>query len=486
MSRLSRKERLQLPRTPMPVRPPAERVKGFEEVNLGYDPKLAIQEARRCLQCPHPRCVEGCPVGVRIDEFIAHVAAGDLGSASRVLAEDNSLPAICGRVCPQESQCEELCPLARKDRAIAIGHLERFVADFARENGLDEPDASVPSTGRRVAIVGSGPSGLACAYDLAKRGHEVVIFEALHEPGGVLVYGIPEFRLSREVVAAEVDRLRRLGVRIVTDAPIGLAESMDDLLQEYDAVFVGVGAGSPTFLGLPGEQLMGVSSANEFLTRVNLMQGHRPGAATPVPELAGRRVMVVGGGNTAFDAVRTALRLGASEAILAYRRSEEEMPARPEEINHAREEGVSFELWTSPVEFLGDGDGGLRAVRMVEMEPGPPEADGRRRPVPVPGSETEMAIDVAIVAVGTSPNQLLARSDPGIKFTARGTIEVDPATGATSRPGVYAGGDIVTGAATVIEAMGAGRLAAASIHEYLVKGTGSVGTLVPSREEAQG
>jgi glutamate synthase (NADPH/NADH) small chain len=466
----SRKDRLQLPRIEMPERPAADRVASFDEVNLGLSSRLAVLEAHRCLLCPRPKCIEGCPVGVRIDQFIRHVADGDFGAAARTIAEDNSLPAVCGRVCPQEVQCEGACVLGRKGRPIAIGHLERFVADFARQHDLRVGGAEAEPSGKKVAVVGSGPAGLACAFDLARLGHAVTVFEALHELGGVLVYGIPSYRLPREVVAAEIDRLRDLGVEFVTDAPIGLAETIDDLLETHDAVFVGTGAGLPVFLDIPGEHLVGVYSANEFLTRVNLMRAFEEDAETPVQELRGRRVAVIGGGNTAMDAVRTAVRLGAAEATIIYRRSQSDMPARHEEIRHAVEEGVKVLELTAPVAFIGDSEERLRAVRVMVMEQGPPDESGRRRPVPVPGSERDIPVEVVIIAAGNDPNPLLRRTTPDLHHEARGTVTADPATGQTSKPGVFAGGDIVTGGATVILAMGAGRRAAAAIHDYLTGG----------------
>jgi len=456
-----------MPRVDMPERDPTARAHNFEEVNLGLTDQLAVLEAQRCLQCRHPTCIEGCPVGVRIDDFVARVADGDLEAAATVITVDNALPAVCGRVCPQEQQCEGACVLAKKDRAIAIGHLERFVADRVRNAGLVPPTPPAQRSGRRVAVVGSGPAGLACAGDLARRGHDVTVFEALHELGGVLVYGIPEYRLPKEIVAAEIDGLRSLGVDFQTNAPIGLAETLDELLGEHDAVFVGVGAGLPRFLDVPGEHLVGVYSANEFLTRINLMRAYLPGADTPVYDLAGKSVVVIGGGNTAMDAVRTALRLGAERASILYRRTEVEMPARLEEVRHAREEGVDFRFLVDPVEFLGDDEGWLRGVRLQSMELGEPGPDGRRRPVPIEGSEEGVRVDVAIVAAGNAPNPMLRASSPQLRHTSRGTIEADPVTGQTSIPGVFAGGDIVTGGATVILAMGAGRRAAAAIEEYL-------------------
>jgi glutamate synthase (NADPH/NADH) small chain len=454
----------------MPERDPVERAHGFDEVNLGFTTQMAVLEAQRCLLCPRPKCVDGCPVGVRIDEFVRHVAAGDFGAAAATISADNSLPAICGRVCPQEKQCEGACVLTRKDRPIAIGHLERFVADFSRTHRVDRDTPSPEKTGKRVAVVGSGPAGLSCAFDLIRSGHEVTVFEALHELGGVLVYGIPEYRLPKAIVAAEIDRLRELGVEFVTNAPIGLAETLGDLLESFDAVFVGVGAGLPIFLGVPGEHLVGVYSANEFLTRVNLMRAYKSGTATPVHDVKGKRVAVIGGGNTAIDAVRTALRLGAADVSIIYRRTDAEMPARHEEIRHAREEGVRFEFLTAPVEFIGGSDGRLRALRIVRMELAPRTGEARPLPVPIAGSEGEVAVDVVIVAAGNGPNPLLRKSSPDLTHGARGTVQADPATGRTSMKGVFAGGDIVTGGATVILAMGAGRRAAASIGEYLRSG----------------
>ncbi len=465
----SRKERMACERVAMPERDPVARSHAFDEVNLGFTTQLAVLEAERCLQCPRPKCIEGCPVGVRIDQFIAHVADGDFGAAAGVIQADNALPAVCGRVCPQESQCEGACVLSKKERPIAIGHLERFVADFVRQHGLDRAAPRGRRTGRRVAVVGSGPAGLACAGDLAHMGHEVTVFEALHELGGVLVYGIPEFRLPKAIVAAEIDRLRTVGVDFQTNVPIGMAETLDELLETHDAVFIGVGAGLPRFLEVPGENLVGVSSANEFLTRVNLMRAYQPDAHTPVYDLEGRTVLVVGGGNTAMDAVRTARRLGAAEARILYRRTEAEMPARHEEVRHAREEGIDFEFLVAPVEFRGE-NGRLTTAVIQRMELGPEGEDGRRRPQPVQGSEYEMAVDVAIIAVGNAPNPLLRRTSSDLAHTGRGTVEADPLTGRTSKKGVFAGGDIVTGGATVILAMGAGRRAAASIGKYLDTG----------------
>jgi glutamate synthase (NADPH/NADH) small chain len=465
---LGTKERMAIPRQPMPELEPTIRKRTFDEVNLGYDAETAVLEATRCLACRRPPCVEGCPVGVRIDQFVPLVAARDFAGAARIVAEDNALSAICGRVCPQEVQCEQACVLERKHRSVAIGNLERFIADWDRERGGSEVLPASP-TGHKVAVVGSGPAGLTCAADLARRGHTVTVFEALHEPGGVLAYGIPPYRLPRDVVDAEVGRIRDLGVTVETDAVIGMAETIDDLLHEdgFDAVFVGSGAGAPRFLGIPGEDLVGVSSANEFLTRVNLMKAYRPDATTPVYDLAGARVAVFGGGNTAMDSVRTALRLGASHAIIMYRRTVEDMPARREEIHHAVDEGVELMTLVAPVEFIGDDQGRLTAVRLVRMGQGAPDASGRRRPEPIAGSEFVEEIRAAIVAIGNDPNPILRRTTGDLDHTSRGTVVVDPESGATTKPGVFAGGDIVTGGATVILAMGAGRRAAHEIDDCL-------------------
>lgn len=454
-----------IPRVPVREQDPALRATNFDEVCLGYDLNEATTEASRCLHCKNPRCVAACPVGIRIPDFIAALHAGDLRHAADIIARDSSLPSICGRVCPQETQCEGACVLGIKGEAVAIGKLERFVGDWS----LDHPAAPVtPATpnGRRVAIIGSGPAGLACASDLARWGYRVKIFEALHQVGGVLVYGIPEFRLPKErIVAREIDAVKRLGVEIETDVIVGRTVTVDALLDDegFDAVFIGSGAGLPRFMGIPGENLNGVVSANEFLTRTNLM--HAYDAAYDTPIYVGQRVVVVGGGNVAMDAVRTARRLGA-EATIVYRRSEHELPARREEVHHAREEGIRFRMLTNPVEVLGDDRGWVRGVRCVEMELGEPDESGRRAPVVKPGSEFEIDCDVVIMALGTSPNPLLAATTPGLETSRRGCIVAD-ARGATSRKGVFAGGDAVTGAATVILAMGAGRTAARAIDEYL-------------------
>lgn len=453
------------PRQAMPEQEAHKRVYNFDEVALGYTPELAMAEASRCLACKKPRCVEGCPVAVNIPEFIQLVQKGDFAAAARKIKETNALPAICGRVCPQESQCEMKCVLAVKGESVAVGRLERFVADYEREQGLVETPQPAPPTGKRIAIVGSGPAGLAAAADLARAGHEVVVLEALHEIGGVLIYGIPEFRLPKGIVAEEVDYLRRLGVQFRTSFVVGKIQTIDELLEEYDAVFIGTGAGLPKFLGVPGEDLLNVGSANEYLTRANLMKAHDPNADTPI--FRGQRVMTVGGGNVAMDAARTAKRLGAEQSLIVYRRTFEEMPARREEIHHAQEEGIEFLLLSAPVEFLADENMRLRAVVIQKMELGEPDESGRRSPVPIEGSEYELPMDIAIIAVGTGANPLISGTTPDLALNRRGYIVVDETTGATNLPCVFAGGDIVTGAATVIEAMGAGRKAAAAISECL-------------------
>jgi glutamate synthase (NADPH/NADH) small chain len=468
MTELSRRDRMRRTPVPMPERAPDDRRSDFEEVNVGYTDELAIAEAERCLHCARPTCVQGCPVGVDIVEFIHRIEAGQFGKAAEVLAADNSLPAVCGRVCPQETQCEGACVLAKKGKAIHIGHLERFVADYAR----DHEQAAQPmptSTGKRVAVVGSGPSGIACAGDLASLGHEVTVFEALHELGGVLAYGIPEFRLPKHIVTAEIDRLRERGVRFETNAVIGMVDTVDDLLtvEGYDAVFLGVGAGLPRFLEVPGENLIGVYSASEFLTRVNLMRAYTGQSDTPLVEVRGTSVVVFGAGNTAMDAARTAIRLGALSVSILYRRTREEMPARVEEVAHAEAEGVRFETLVTPVELRGDSDGRLTGLVLQEMRPGEPDADGRRSPVPAAGQTREVPAEVAIVAIGNMPNPLLLRATPDLERSQRGTVVADDNTGQTSKRSVFAGGDIVTGGATVISAMGAGRRAAAAIDDFL-------------------
>ena len=468
------KERMKMPRQHMPEAAPAIRAHNFEEVNLGFDDDRAILESLRCLACAKPTCTRECPVGVDVKEFLARILERDYLGAAAVIRKDNALPAITGRVCPQEDQCEGDCIVAKRGESVAIGHLERFVADYERESGQLGIPQNAPSSGKKVAIVGSGPAGLSAAGDLIQAGHEVRVFEALHELGGVLVYGIPEFRLPKEIVRQEVDVLRKRGVEFETNVIVGKTVTIDELFEEegYDAVFVATGAGLPQFLGIPGENLNGVYSANEFLTRVNLMRAYRfPEYDQPVYDVRGKDVVVAGGGNTAMDAVRTAKRLGARNAILVYRRSEEEMPARSEEVKHAKEEGIEFRMLTNPVEILGDERGWLTGVRCVQMELGEPGADGRRKPVPVAGSEFVIDASVVIVAVGTSANPLVQSTTPDLKTNRKNYIEADPETLRTSKKGVFAGGDIVTGGATVILAMGAGRKAAKGIDEYLRSGT---------------
>jgi len=469
----SPKERMKLPRLPMPERDPAVRGHDFGEVNLGFEPDVAREESLRCLECAKPTCNHGCPVGVKVKEFVALIEAGDYLAAAAKIREDNALPAVTGRVCPQEDQCEGACLLGKRGKPLAIGHLERFVADWEREAGVVGLPVNAPATGKKVAIVGSGPAGLAAAGDLIQRGHEVRVFEALHEIGGVLLYGIPEFRLPKEIVRQDVDGLRRMGVQFETNVVVGKTVTLDELMGEegYDAVFVATGAGLPRFLGIPGEHLCGVYSANEFLTRVNLMKAYRfPESDEPVYDCRDKVVAVVGGGNTALDSIRTALRLGAREAFLIYRRSAGEMPARAEEVHHAKDEGIQFLTLTNPVELLGDDRARLRAARCVKMELGDPDASGRRQSTPIPGSEFEVPLDVIIIAVGTGANPIIQSTTPDLQTNRRGYIAADPETLRTSKPGVFAGGDIVTGAATVILAMGAGRKAARSMHEYLVSG----------------
>lgn len=476
---LTKRERMKLERVAMDERDAAERSRSFDEVNLGFTAEMARLEAMRCLECKQPKCVDGCPVGIEIDKFIKLVADGQIGAAAEVVQRDNLLPAICGRVCPQEAQCEGACVLAKKDRPIAIGHLERYVADFVRNEGFEYVAERPVPTGKRVAVIGSGPAGLACAGDLIQSGHEVTVYEALHEPGGVLVYGIPEFRLPKEIVRAEIAGLEQLGVRFETNAIIGRTYTLDELQDANDAVFIGVGAGLPRFLDVPGENLIGVYSANEFLTRVNLMKAYLVGSDTPVLDVVGKRVVVFGGGNTAMDAARTARRLGADDVRVLYRRTEEEMPARREEIRHAREEGVRFDFLVSPTELAGSA-GVLTGVTLQQMELGEADDSGRRRPQPVAGAMDALEADLAIVAIGNGPNPLLLATCPDLERTRWGTIAVDEATGRTSLPGVFAGGDIVTGGATVILAMGAGRTAAASIESWLADGDWHATTAEPA------
>ena len=452
-------------RTPVREQDPKVRATNFKEVCLGYDAGEAMEEASRCLNCKNPGCVKKCPVNIGIPRFIEQVKNGNFEEAFRIISQDSSLPAICGRVCPQETQCEGNCILGVKGEAVAIGKLERFVADYNRENGTPVIEKAAPN-GHKVAIVGSGPSGLACASDLAKAGYDVTIFEVLHKAGGVLQYGIPEFRLPKEtVVEHEIENVRRLGVRIETNVVIGRTLTVDQLMDKegYEAVFIGSGAGLPRFMGIEGENLNGVFSANEYLTRSNLMRAFDPESDTPI--FIGKNTVVVGGGNVAMDAARTALRLGSNVTVV-YRRTEAELPARAEEVHHAREEGVVFRMLTNPVAILGDEKGCVKAIRCIRMELGECDASGRRSPVPVPGSETDIEADTVIMALGTSPNPLIANTTEGLQTERHGCIVADE-SGVTTRPGVFAGGDAVTGAATVILAMGAGRKAAAAIDKYI-------------------
>ena len=454
-----------IPRVPVREQDPKVRATNFKEVCYGYNAEEAKLEASRCLNCKNPRCVGACPVSVKIPTFISLVAEGKFAEAASVIAEDSSLPAICGRVCPQETQCEGSCILGIKGESVAIGKLERFVADWSRENGGVKPVVA-EANGHKVAVIGSGPAGLACASDLAKLGYDVTIFEALHRAGGVLEYGIPEFRLPKDkVVAAEIAAVKALGVKIETNVIAGRTVTIDSLLDEegFAAVFVGSGAGLPRFMNIPGEHYNGVFSANEFLTRNNLMKAYRDDYDTPIR--AGKKVVVVGGGNVAMDAARTALRLGA-ETTIVYRRTENELPARKEEVHHAKEEGIQFAMLTNPVEVIGDENGWVKAVKCIRMELGEPDESGRRSPVEVPGSEFEIETDTVIMSLGTSPNPLIAKTTAGLETTRRGCLVADE-DGATTRKGVFAGGDAVTGAATVILAMGAGRKAAAAIHRYI-------------------
>jgi glutamate synthase (NADPH) small chain len=470
--KLSPKERTKIPRQHMPEQPAEERRANFAEVNLGLTVLGATTEAMRCLECARPQCQSGCPVNVNIREFVRLCGTGDYLAAAAKIREDNVLPAITGRVCPQESQCEGCCVLGNKFEPLGIGYLERFVADYEREHGQVGLPNRLPPTGKKVAIVGSGPAGLSAAGDLVRWGHAVTVFEALHEIGGVLVYGIPEFRLPKDIVRREVDVLRQMGIDFQTNVVIGKTVTIDELLGEegYDAILVATGAGLPKFLGVPGEHFNGVYSANEFLTRVNLMKAYDPSHDEPVFDCRGKDIAVVGGGNTAMDAVRTACRLGARTSYLIYRRSEAEMPARAEEARHARDEGIEFRCLTDPVAFLGDDQGWLRAVRCIRMELGAPDASGRRAPAPVAGSEFELPVRMAVIALGTGANPLVQATTPDLQTDRRGYIAADPETLRTSRPGVFAAGDIVTGSATVILAMAAGRKAARSIGAYLGKG----------------
>ncbi|HSO10436.1 MAG TPA: NADPH-dependent glutamate synthase [Desulfoprunum sp.] len=458
------------PRVPMPEQEPKVRARNFLEVPTGYTMKMAQEEASRCLQCKKPGCVNGCPVGVDIPGFIDFIAQGDMSGAIRHLWKMNALPAVCGRVCPQEIQCEGLCIVGKKGEPVAIGNLERFCADYEREHGTGELPPKQPSTGKKVAVVGSGPSGLTVAGDLIVKGHDVTIFEAFHKPGGVLVYGIPEFRLPKAIVAQEVNFLARLGVKVECNAVVGRTVSLDELFAEgYEAIYVGVGAGLPKFMNLPGENFVGILSANEYLTRANLMKAYQfPDVDTPIP--LGKNVVVLGAGNVAMDSARTAMRLGAETVKIVYRRSRDEMPARKAEIHHAEEEGIEMCLLTNPTRYLGNEKGRLTGMECLRMELGEPDASGRRRPIAIKGSEYLVDCDLCIVAVGSGANPLLTSETSDMQLNKWGYIVTDTATGKTTKKGVWAGGDIVTGAATVILAMGAGRQAANSIHNYLTLG----------------
>jgi len=464
---VSQTERMKIPRQAMPTQEPQVRAHNFAEVALGYPEETALLEAARCLQCRRPKCVEGCPVAVNIPDFILRLREGDLPGSVRSLKGDNNLPAICGRVCPQESQCEAVCVMGKKQEPIAIGRLERYVADWDLAHPSPPPQVA-PSTGKKVAVIGCGPAGLTCAGDLARYGHQVTIFESLHAPGGVLIYGIPEFRLPKQIVHAEVGYVRSLGVEIRLNAVIGKTLTLNELLNEegYDAIFLGTGAGLPMFMHIPGENYNGVLSANEFLTRVNLMKAYLfPDWDTPVK--VGRKVAVVGAGNVAMDASRCALRLGAEEVHIVYRRSHEEVPARAEEVHHAEEEGIIFDFLTNPVEIFGNEKGWVRGMRCIRMKLGEPDASGRRRPLPMEGTEFDMDVDMVIMALGTRPNPLVFTDSGGLERTRHGTVVANEETGRTTKERVWAGGDIVTGAATVISAMGAGKHAAADMDRFL-------------------
>ncbi|MFA7637629.1 MAG: NADPH-dependent glutamate synthase [Monoglobales bacterium] len=452
--------------TPMPQQDPVERSKNFMEVNLGYTYEMAVEEATRCLQCKHAPCVKGCPVNIKIPNFIKEIVDGNIEEAFKIITETNSLPAVCGRVCPQENQCEGLCVRGIKHEPVGIGRLERFTADWAREHGLSSAK-KVEKNGIKTAVIGAGPAGLSCAGDLAKLGYDVTIFEAFHTPGGVLMYGIPQFRLPKEIVTKEIESLKEMGVKIELNSVVGRLLSVDELLEDgYKAVFIGTGAGLPQFLGIPGENYNGVYSANEFLTRINLMKSYKfPEFDTPVK--IGNSVAVVGGGNVAMDAARSAKRLGAEHVYIVYRRSEEEMPARKEEVEHAKEEGIEFRMLSNPTEVIGDENGKITGLKCLKMELGEPDKSGRRRPVEIENSDFVIPVDNVIVAIGQRPNKLIRETVPGLETHNWGGIIVDESTGLTSRGGVFAGGDAVTGAATVILAMGAGKVAASAMHEYI-------------------
>ncbi len=463
-------KREKIPRQKMPEQEPKVRARNFQEVPFGLSPELAQKEAERCIQCKDPRCKQGCPVEIDVPRFIKEIKEGDFEAAIRTLWEMNALPAVCGRVCPQEIQCEGLCVIGKKEEPVAIGNLERFAADYQRLHGRDILPPKADPTGKKVAVVGAGPAGLTVAGDLILKGHEVTVFEALHAPGGVLLYGIPEFRLPKEIVAHECHYLERLGVKILVNQVVGRTDTVDELFEQgFDAIFLAVGAGLPVFLNVPGENLIGIYSANEYLTRANLMKAYAfPEYDTPL--VKGKNVATFGAGNVSMDSARTALRMGAEHSYIIYRRSEAEMPARAAEIHHAHEEGVEFMLLSAPTRFLGDEEGRVKAVECLRMELGEPDASGRRRPVPLEGSEFIVDIDLAVISIGAGANPLLTKTTPGLALNKWGYIIADPKTGKTMKPKVWAGGDIVTGSATVILAMGAGRLAANSIHDFLTFG----------------
>ena len=466
---MTAKERMAIPRQQMPQRDGIERSRDFKEVNLGLAEQVAIREAQRCLQCKNPKCVEGCPVGIDIPGFAKFVAEGDFLAAAELIRKDNDLPAVTGRVCPQEIQCEALCVRCKSGAPVAIGWLERFVADYQMQKQKTEDRGQrteVKKIGKKVACIGSGPAGITCAGQLAKLGYDVTVFEAFHKAGGVLVYGIPEFRMPKKIVSAEIRNLKALGVNIETNVIVGRTVTIPQLMndEKFDAVFIAVGAGLPEFMNIPGENFKGVYSANEYLTRVNLMEAYNPESDTPI--IRGKRVCVIGGGNTAMDAVRTSKRLGAEASIIVYRRSRKEMPARVEEVHHAEEETIRFEMLTAPLEVLGDKEGWVAGLKCIRMQLGEPDASGRRRPVPIPSSEFVIDCDLVIVAIGIGANPLLTKTTPGLKLNKWGYIEADENL-MTSIPGVFAGGDIVRGSATVILAMGDGKKAAQSIHKYL-------------------
>ncbi|MDH5462063.1 MAG: NADPH-dependent glutamate synthase [Candidatus Bathyarchaeota archaeon] len=454
---------------PMPKQRVEDRIHNFNEVALGYNTEQALAEAQRCIQCPKPQCIQGCPVEVDIPAFIKETKEKNFDQAAKIIKEKNSLPAICGRVCPQENQCQKFCVLGKKGDPMAIGRLERFVADYERQKGVTVPPRPKSSIHGKVAVIGSGPAGLTAAADLARLGHEVVIFEALHASGGVLMYGIPEFRLPKKIVQAEVDYIKKLGVEVETDRMIGRLYTIDELFEHgFDAVFIGTGAGLPHFMRIPGENLGGIYSANEFLIRINLMKAYVfPEYDTPIR--VGKKVAVIGGGNVAMDSARCGLRLGAEEVWIVYRRSRKELPARLEEIENAEEEGIKFKFLTTPVRFLGDQSGWVKEMECIKMRLGEPDESGRRRPIPIEGSEVVMDVDTVVIAIGQTPNPMIQRTTQGLKTTRWGTIVVNEKTGKTSKKGVYAGGDVVSGAATVISAMGAGKRAARSIHRLLMR-----------------